>query len=334
MMQPIQGTPTYPPGALSASSGAAGEQPLSPQQRTVLERLIIRLISLTHQQGAEVWASMRHDLGMKSKALFLSRHFPAAEHNLKQKLTCALEKQATRQVLQQLTELLGQGNNRQAVSDFIRQHFGHTALSQLTQEQLRTVLTLLKEGQIAIPQPQRSLTDRPLLPAEHKTLNQAVAELAAATGESGKLIWQSMLELSGVKPGELIPAKNFTLLNTWLQARLTLSQQTAPTLNSVQTALTQPLDQPEWREIVDYAQQRWQATPHAILTTVQVQDILNQVFLRRAEHAPDFLEPRDVQSIYNPLIVPFVEPFKWLSSRPGLAMITLVIVMLLVWIAI
>src|SRR5690606_41249395 len=54
------------------------------------------------------------------------------------------------------------------------------------------------------------------------------SKLAAATGESSKLIWQSMLELSGVKSGELIPAKHFALLNTWLQARQTLSNQAAP----------------------------------------------------------------------------------------------------------
>lgn len=98
-----------------------------------------------------------------------------------------------------------------AVSDFIRQQYGQTALSQLTPEQLKNVLTLLQQGQLSIPQPQqRPATDRPLLPAEHNTLNQLVTKLAAATGESGKMIWQSMLELSGVKSGELIPAKQFT----------------------------------------------------------------------------------------------------------------------------
>lgn len=102
-----------------------------------------------------------------------------------------------------------------AVSDFIRQQYGQTALSQLTPEQLKNVLTLLQQGQLSIPQPQqRPATDRPLLPAEHNTLNQLVTKLAAATGESGKMIWQSMLELSGVKSGELIPAKQFTHLVT------------------------------------------------------------------------------------------------------------------------
>ena len=64
----------------------------------------------------------------------------------------------------------------------------------------RNVLQLLQSGQLSIPQPQqRPPTHRPLLPAEHNTLNQQVTKLAAATGESSKPIWQSMLELSGVR---------------------------------------------------------------------------------------------------------------------------------------
>ncbi|MFU0779710.1 MAG: Cell division protein [Citrobacter braakii] len=231
MMQPISGTPARPPGEGQNAPSAAGEQPLSTQQRTVLERLITRLISLTQQQSAEVWAGMKHDLGVKSDTPLQSRHFPAAEQNLNQRLGVAQQNHANRQVLSQLTELLSQGNNRQAVSDFIRQQYGQTALSQLTPEQLKNrAHAAANQGQLSIPQPQqRPATDRPLLPAEHNTLNQLVTKLAAATGESrGKMIWQSMLELSGVKAGELIPAKQFTHLVTWLQARQTLSTTKRP----------------------------------------------------------------------------------------------------------
>ena len=70
---------------------------------------------------------------------------------------------------------------------------------------------------MVIPQPQqREATDRPLLPAEHNALKRLVTKLAAATGEPSKQIWQSMLELSGVKDGELIPAKLFNHLVTRL----------------------------------------------------------------------------------------------------------------------
>lgn len=219
-MQPISGTPARPPGEGQNAPSVAGEQPLSTQQRTVLERLITRLISLTQQQSAEVWAGMKHDLGVKSDTSLQSRHFPAAEQNLTQRLGVAQQKHVNRQVLAQLTELLSQGNNRQAVSDFIRQQYGQTALSQLTPDQLKNVLTLLQQGQLSIPQPQqRPATARPLLPAEHNTLNQLVTKVAAATGESGKLIWQSMLELSGVKSGELIGKTVYALVTGYRHAR-------------------------------------------------------------------------------------------------------------------
>lgn len=336
MMQPIQGAPARPPGQDSTpGTQAAGEQPLSTVQRTVLERLITRLVALTQQQSAEVWAGVKHDLGIKSDAPLQSRHFPAAEQNLNQRLEAASQNHTTRQVISRLTELLNHGNNRQAVSDYIRQQFGQTALSQLTPEQLKTVLTLLQNNQIAIPQPQlRPATERPLLPAEHNSLNQAVTRLAAATGESGKLIWQSMMELSGVKTVELIPAKHFAHLMTWLQARQTLSLQTSPTLQSVQVALKQPLDEREWQDLNNYAQQQWQATPQTVLTTAQVQDILNQVFLRRAERAQDVLEIRNIQPIYNPLFAPLVESVRSLSARPGLMLIALVVAFALIWLVI
>nr|WP_318384151.1 flagella biosynthesis regulator Flk [uncultured Enterobacter sp.] len=335
-MQPIQGAPARPPGQdPTTPASVAGEQPLSTQQRTVLERLITRLIALTQQQGAEVWAGVKHDLGLKNDTPLLSKHFPAAEQSLNQRLDTATQNQATRQVLSQLTELLGQGNNRQAVSDFIRQQFGQTALSQLTPEQLKTVLVLLQKGEVTIPQPQqRPATDRPLLPAEHNTLNQAVTKLAAATGESGKDIWQSIIELSGVKTGELIPAKHFAPLMTWLQARQTLSTQTAPTLHTLQAALKQPLDGNEWQTIQDYAQQTYQVLPQTVLTNAQVQDLLNFVFLRRAERAQETLEVRDIQPIYSPLFAPVIESVKSLSTRPGLMFIALLVALIVVWIVI
>lgn len=331
MMQPISGTPARPPGEGQTAPSVAGEQPLSTQQRTVLERLITRLISLTQLQSAEVWAGMKHDLGVKSDTPLLSRHFPAAEQNLTQRLSVAQQNHANRQVLSQLTELLSQGNNRQAVSDFIRQQYGQTALSQLTPEQLKNVLTLLQQGQLSIPQPQqRPPTDRPLLPAEHNTLNQLVTKLAAATGESGKLIWQSMLELSGVKSGELIPAKQFTHLVTWLQARQTLSNQSAPTLQTLQAALKLPLEPNEFTALRDYAQQTYQALPHTILTTAQVQDLLNQVFLRRVARERELTEPHHIQPIYSPF-APMIETIKSVTARPGLIFIALAVAFILFW---
>ena len=333
MTQPISGTPAQPPGAAAAPS-TIGNQPLSTQQRTVLERLIVRLVALTSQQSAEVWSGIKHDLGLRNDEPLLSRHFPAAEQNLNQRISAAGQNRESRLIMAQLNGLLGQGNNRQAVSDFIRQQYGQTALSQLTPGQLKSVLELLQSNQMAIPQPQqRPGTSRPLLPAEHNTLNQLVTKLAAATGESGKMIWQSMLELSGVKTGELIPASHFNQLVTWLQARQALSGHRAPTPELLQTVLKQPLDAGECNALYDYARQNWQATPQTVLTQAQVQALLNQVFLRRVERSQDTLDIRNIQPIYNPQI-PFFERLKTVSARPGLLLIALAIAVILLWLVI
>ncbi|HEY2452554.1 MAG TPA: flagella biosynthesis regulator Flk [Scandinavium sp.] len=330
MTQPISGMPARPPGEAAATNNI-GEQPLSTQQRTVLERLITRLVALTSQQSAGVWAGMKHDLGLKNDAQLLSRHFPAAEQNLNQRLQNAEQTHVVRQIVAQLTELLSKGNNRQAVSDYIRQQYGQTTLSHLTSDQLKNVLQLLQNNQLTIPQPQqRPATDRPLQPAEHNTLNQMVTKVAAATGESSKMIWQSMLELSGVKSGELIPAKHFNQLMTWLQARQTLSDQKAPTLHTLQAALKQPMEPQEFNVLRDYAQQTWQATPQKVLTPAQVQDLLNQVFLRRVERSQDTLDTRYFQPIFNPF-TPFIENIKAMSARPGLMLVALIVVMILLW---
>lgn len=143
-----------------------------------------------------------------------------------------------------------------------------------------------------------------------------------------------MLELSGVKDGELIPAKQFTHLVTWLQARQTLSTQSAPTLHTLQAALKQPLEPREFEAIRDYAQQNWQVTPQAVLTTAQVQDLLNQIFVRRAERESGVPEARNIQPIYSPLFAPVVETLKSMSARPGLMFIALMIALAIMWIVI
>ena len=167
MIQPISGPPPgQPPGQGDNLPSGTGNQPLSSQQRTSLESLMTKVTSLTQQQRAELWAGIRHDIGLSGDSPLLSRHFPAAEHNLAQRLLAAQKSHSARQLLAQLGEYLRLGNNRQAVTDYIRHNFGQTPLNQLSPEQLKTILTLLQEGKMVIPQPQqREATDRPLLPA-------------------------------------------------------------------------------------------------------------------------------------------------------------------------
>ena len=304
MTHPLADMPDRPPGRGPSGTAATGEPSLSMQQRTVLERLITRLVALTSQQNAEVWACVKHDLGLKGDSPLLACHFSAAEASLNQRLAAAQDNHHHRQTLAQLSDLLGQGNNRQAVSDYIRQHYGQTALHALSQTQLETILHLLQHGQLSIPQPQqRPPTLRPLLPAEHNTLNQLVTKLAAATGEPSKLIWQSMLELCGVKSGELIPATHFL------------------PLTSLQGALKQPLEAAEWQTIVDFARRSWQVTPRTTLSPAQILALLNKVFVLRVARAQETLA------------IPQEEPVArrtW-SAKPWQLALGAVVLLLVLW---
>ena len=340
-MQPLSG-PGLPPGdrpSLTPAGGqnrVAGEQPLSPAQRTTLERLIVRILSLSTLKAPELWAGIRHEVGVKSEAELQSRHFPAAEQYLNTRLSQAQDGHASRQLLQQLSDLLPQGNNRQAVSDFIRQQFGHTVLSSLTPDQMRQVLTMLQNGQMAIPQPQQTrATDRTLLPAEHHTLNQQVARLAAATGEQPVKLWAGVMKLANLKSGDPIPSRQFPLLTHYLQARLALTQHQAPTLQLLEASLRQPPDQAEHRLLEDYSQQRFQATPQTVLTAAQAQDLLNLLFARRAEKyhearlADDELRP---QPIYSPFVASLPSLLQPAAARPAMtAFIVLLVVVFLLW---
>ncbi|BAT35831.1 flagella biosynthesis regulator Flk [Escherichia albertii] len=324
MIQPISGPP---PGQLPDRENSAGNQPLSSLQRTALESLMTKVTSLTQQQRAELWAGIKHDIGLPGDSPLLSRHFPAAEHNLAQRLLAAQKSYSARRLLAQLGEYLRLGNNRQAVTDYIRNNFGQTPLNQLSPEQLKTILNLLQEGKMVIPQPQqRQATDRPLLPAEHNTLKQLVTKLAAATGEPSKQIWQSMLELSGVKDGELIPAKLFNHLVTWLQARQSLSQQNTPTLESLQMALKKPLDTNERVALSAYIEQKYGLSAQSVLSSVQAEDILNQLYQRRVKG----IDPRDIQPLLNPF-PPLMNTLQNMATRPSVWILLVAILIMLVW---
>jgi len=344
-MQPLSGPGTPLSGdraAINTTPGqqrptGAGDQPLSPAQRTTLERLIVRIMSLSTLKSVELWAGLRHEVGVKSDAELRSRHFPAAEQFLNTRLAQVQNSHATRQLMQQLTDLLPQGNNRQAVSDFIRQQFGHTVLSSLTQDQLHQVLTMLQNGQLAIPQPQRSMTtDRTLLPAEHHTLNQQIARLAAATDEQPVKIWASVLKLVNLKSGDPIPSRHFPLLTQYLQVRQTLSQQSTPTLATLIAALKQPPDRDEQQTLELYSQQRFQATPLSVLTAAQTQDLLNLLFARRADkHAEQPLADSQLnpKPLYHSQTASLPSVLQPLANRPVFtAFAVAVLLIVLLWI--
>lgn len=336
-MQPLNGPGTpiasdrnVTPAKLSPH-GPVEDQALTPAQRTTLEKLIVRIMALSPIKSAEIWAGLRHDLSLSNTSNLLARHFQPAEQLLQARLSQVQENHAHQQLRQQLTALLPQGNNRQAVSDFIRQQFGHTVLSQLSHSELQQVLVLLQSGTLNIPQPQlATLTDRPLLPAEHQNIQSLVAKLSAVTGEQPAKIWQALFDMVGVKSHDPLPARHFQLLSQFLQTKVALSQQTAPTLINLQTALKQPADAQEQQLLADYSQNRFQATPTTPLTQAQLNDIINVLFaarLDRTNTVPLFdEEQKNIQPLINPMIASLPEALQPLLQKPSIAFVALIIV--------
>ncbi|MBA0191723.1 flagella biosynthesis regulator Flk [Pectobacterium carotovorum subsp. carotovorum] len=246
-MQPVSGpgaplpgersvTPTTTSSTSSASSTAGsanGDRPLTLAQRTTLENLVLKVAALTTSKAAEVWTTVKQGLGLAENNELLSRHYQPAEQILQTRLTQAQDSGGRQQLLQRLTDMLSQGNNRQAVSNFIQQQFGSTTLSALTKTQLQQVVTLLQNGQI--PQSTTSTTaaqtaqaanspDRPLSPAEQRGLNQLVTRLATMTGEQPARVLNNLMMMQNLSPGDAIPLKHLPLITQFLQAQVELQQ--------------------------------------------------------------------------------------------------------------
>jgi len=337
-MQPLSGPGTPIASDRPSTPGKTtptDDSPLSPAQRTTLEKLVVKIMALSPAKSAEIWVTLRHDLQTDNSSELLARHFQPAEQLLQNRLTQVQQNHASRQLMQQLTELLPQGNNRQAVSDFIRQQFGHTVLSQLSHSQLQQVLNLLQTGSLTIPHPQQTATsDRPLLPAEHQSLQQQVTKLSAATGESPAKIWQTLFDLTGVKTNDPLPARHFQLLNQFLQVKVALSPQTAPTLNNLLAVLKQPADAQEQQQLNDYCQSRFNCNASAPLTHPQMSDVINQLFARRLEKAghaqPIIGNATETQPLLNPLIAALPQPLQKALSKPAVTLILFILVLALV----
>lgn len=332
-MQPLSG-PGAPNSLDHPPNQGKDEHLLSPAQRTQLEKLIVKIMALSPAKSAEIWATLRHELGADSNHELLARHFQPAEQLLQNRLAAAQQSHASRQLLQQLTDLLPQGNNRLAVSDFIRQQFGHTVLSQLSPPQLQQVLNLLQTGSLAIPHPQQTITsDRPLLPAEHQHLQQQVTKLSAATGETPLKIWQTLFDLVGVKTNDPLPARHFQLLSQFLQVKVALSPQSAPTLHNLLAVLKQPADPQEQQQLSDYCQARFNSGMNTPLTYAQINEVIQQLFARRLERTgygqPLHGENVQPQPLFHSLIAALPpslgKPWGWIA-------IILVLALLLIWV--
>ncbi|MCU1788691.1 flagella biosynthesis regulator Flk [Pectobacterium polaris] len=247
-MQPVSGpgaplpsersvTPTTTSSTSTSSANVAGssngDRPLTLAQRTTLENLVLRVAALTTSKAAEVWTTVKQGLGLAENNELLSRHYQPAEQILQTRLTQAQDSGGRQQLLQRLTDMLSQGNNRQAVSNFIQQQFGSTTLSALNKTQLQQVVTLLQNGQI--PQSTAPATasqttqaanspDRPLSPAEQRGLNQLVTRLATMTGEQPARVLNNLMMMQNLSPGDAIPLKHLPLITQFLQAQVELQQ--------------------------------------------------------------------------------------------------------------
>ncbi|MCO4312334.1 flagella biosynthesis regulator Flk [Pectobacterium versatile] len=247
-MQPVSGpgaplpgersvTPTTTSSTSTSSANAAGsangDRPLTLAQRTTLENLVLKVAALTTSKAAEVWTTVKQGLGLAENNELQSRHYQPAEQILQTRLTQAQDSSGRQQLLQRLTDMLSQGNNRQAVSNFIQQQFGSTTLSALNKTQLQQVVTLLQNGQI--PQSTAPATasqttqaanspDRPLSPAEQRGLNQLVTRLATMTGEQPARVLNNLMMMQNLSPGDAIPLKHLPLITQFLQAQVELQQ--------------------------------------------------------------------------------------------------------------
>ncbi|MEQ9875794.1 flagella biosynthesis regulator Flk [Pectobacterium brasiliense] len=230
---PTATSSTSTSSANAAGSSANGDRPLTLAQRTTLENLVLKVAALTTSKAAEVWTTVKQGLGLTENNELLSRHYQPAEQILQTRLTQAQDSGGRQQLLQRLTDMLSQGNNRQAVSNFIQQQFGSTTLSALTKTQLQQVVTLLQNGQI--PQSTTSATasqtaqaanspDRPLSPAEQRGLNQLVTRLATMTGEQPARVLNNLMMMQNLSPGDAIPLKHLPLITQFLQAQVELQQ--------------------------------------------------------------------------------------------------------------
>lgn len=290
-MQPLSGPRGFTDGPLrhdSTSPNSLKAKPLHSEaltsaQRTALERIIVKILAISSLKAPALWAGIRHHVNVSGEAELLSSHFPEAEKWLQGILKQEQNNHLARRQLQQLTDLLPQGNNRQAVSEYIRHQFGQTVLSALTQAQLEQVLTRLQQGQITIPQPvQTTTTARSLLPAEHSTLSQQVVKLSVANGESPISVWETLHHLVGLKDGDPIPAKHYPLLTQYLQARQQLVGQSSFPLPQLLQGLKHPASGQEIEQAAVYCQQHYQLTADMPLSRVQAQDLLNVLFSHRA----------------------------------------------------
>lgn len=329
MLPHISNSQPHLPGEDPQLNSVLHKQPLSGEQRIVLEKLMMQLELLTKKQHIDILSEIKQGIGIKNEAPLLSRHFSAAEQLIIHKLQVSGPNRSNFQLLSQLTGLMEQGRNSVILRDFIRAEYGYTALSQLSEDQIKTVLTLLQqEPRPATSDDNRIIGQLYLTKSEINLLRQSVTILANLTEDNEEKIWQSLLKFSGSPRAELISSGMFNHLSAWLHTRSILAGQESLTLQILQSVLKQTLKINEFTILKDYALDTYKIQTQTILTAVQVQEIINYIFRRRIDNDVYSVEPQSIQPIYNP-VIPVVRLFNMTISLPKLILITLAIVALI-----
>lgn len=305
-MAPLKGN--IPPTAIRPESSAIGKDELSSTQRTALERVIVQIQAISNLTAAELWSGLRHELGVGNEQSLQSLHFEPALLWLQQRLKQQQESHHLRRLNQQLTERLAIGNNRQAVSQYIRHTYGQTVLSALTIQQLQRLLEDLDCGLINRPETKNHLSTRTLLPAEHQTLNKNVVKVAAGSGESCEQIWSQIYQFTGLHAGDPITSHYYPIINQYLQTRQLLASQKNPSFNSLLNMLKQAPTEEELQQLEINRPQYFKAATEVALSLPQSLDLLNQIFMQRAA-AVHSVSPvateRPTQSLSNKRLRPY-----------------------------
>lgn len=334
-MQPLGGPSTpgrYPPSTPTGGKVLIEHQPLSKLQRNTLELLIVKIAAINAVKPAEIAALLRHELTGSRSSELLSQHYQPAEKWLQQRLAITQQPHVAHPLLQQLSELLSQGNNRQTVSDFIRQQFGYTQLKQLSQPQLQQVLNLLQTGHSAMPQKILN-SERLLLPVEQQHLQQQIIQLSTATGETPAKIWQSVFKLLGASADDPLSARHFLLVSQFLQTKITLGSSTTPlALSQFFVLLKQPPDPQQQQQLNDYCQTRFNTQPTTLLTHPQLNEVIEQWFARRLRQTEQtmLLQHQPPLPLWHPLLMalpPVLQPTLGKASL----LVAVIIILLLFW---
>lgn len=82
------------------------------------------LVVLILQQNVEVWVCVKYDFGLKGDLFLLVCYFSVVEVSFNQCLVVVQDNYYYCQILVQFSDLFGQGNNCQVVSDYICQYYG------------------------------------------------------------------------------------------------------------------------------------------------------------------------------------------------------------------